>query len=488
MNILSLEFFEFFSCFFVLYWILQPSLFLQNLLLLAGSLFFISWGSAYNFYILLAWTGCVYGITLFWRKTGRTTATNIILCVLIVTFFFLFRFYAALQESLKSFLDGIGLPIALPMVVGVAPLGLSFYVFHSVSYVISLQRTEVVKNRGAFPAHTINGNKENFFSFLLYTSFFPSIVSGPINRAVDLFPQLMPFQRRRILWPKQAVGLILLGLFKLFLVSDYLDKHLVSPVFSAPSNATPVASLTAVIAYAWQIYMNFSGYTDLVRGVGLLLGFHLPENFNAPYLAANISEFWRRWHITLSRFITDYIYIPLGGNRCGFARQNINVLIAMGLSGLWHGVGMNFFIWGMLHGAGLVVLNGFKHFKMFLTDEAKQSIPPRLAHEGARFVTFVFLCLTWVFFRSANFDDAITLLSSLTHCFSSELFDPHMLILWVLIAVTAFYGFLDRLKKRVWGYCERLPWWVYPFGIAALLTLIFMFAPAGTPGFIYANF
>lgn len=488
MNILSLEFFEFFSCFFVLYWAFQPFYRVQNIILTLGSLIFISWGSYKNLVVLLVWTFFIYVLSLYWKKTHQTKIANIILCFLIAGFFFVFRFYPALQETMRSYFERVGLHDALPMVVAAAPLGLSFYVFHSVSYIVSLQRTQRDKNRGAFPEEAVNGCKEGFFSFLLYTSFFPSIVSGPINRAVDFLPQLLPYKPRRIMFPERAVGLIVLAIVKLFLVSDYLDKHLVGPVFSAPSNATPVASLVAVIAYAWQIYFNFSGYTDLVRGMGFLLGFELPENFNAPYLATNISDFWRRWHISLSRFITDYIYIPLGGNRRGLIRQNLNVMVAMLLSGLWHGVGFTFLVWGLLHGIGLVGLNIFKQIKPYVPAALRDRIPQWLAHASARFVTFAFLCVTWIFFRSATLDDAMTVLRSLTQCLSGALFDPHMLIVWVLIGVTACYALLERLKKRVWALCAWVPWWSYPCLIALILTFVFMFAPAGTPGFIYANF
>ena len=484
MNLLSLDFAGYFLLFFVGYWLLQPSSWLQNIALLLASLGFLAMASPEALIILLAWTALIWLLGIYVRYGGRKPIVNTLLIVMVLGFFLVFKYYHAMQDTLDRWRIALGLGVHLPVMDMLAPLGLSFYVFHSVSYIVSLQRTIEDKGRGALPRDRINGSPDTFFSLLLYLSFFPSIVAGPINRAALFMPQLLPMQRRQLEEPARAIGLIVLAMLKLFLLSDYLDKHLVSPIFSAPTNAAPVASLAAVLAYAWQIYLNFSGYTNLVTGIALLLGFQLPRNFNAPYLACDLKEFWSRWHISLSQFIRDYIYIPLGGSRRGLLRQNINVFIAMVLSGIWHGAGLNFILWGALHGIGLVVVNLFQqgrtgpHGKRWLTFPAPI----------ARLMTFAFICLTWVFFRANSVDDAMTLLDNIGHIRLQMLIHPSALIMWVMVLVFATYRWLDKGKLTAWQLLSRLPVWTYPPCLIAVITLIFMLAPAGTPGFIYANF
>ena len=484
MNLLSLDFAGYFLLFFVGYWLLQPSSWLQNIVLLLVSLGFLALASPEALIILLAWTALIWLLGLYIRNGGRRTVANTLLIAMVLGFFVVFKYYHAMQDTLDHWRAVLGIGIHLPVMEMLAPLGLSFYVFHSISYIVSLQRTEEDRGRGALPRDRINGSPDSFFSLLLYLSFFPSIVAGPINRAADFMPQLLPKQPRQLEKPARAIGLIVLAMVKLFLISDYLDKHLVSPIFSAPTNASPLASLTAVLAYAWQIYMNFSGYTNLVTGIALLLGFQLPRNFNAPYLALDLKEFWSRWHISLSLFIRDYIYIPLGGSRRGLMRQNINVFIAMVLSGIWHGAGLNFMLWGALHGVGLVVVNLFQqgrkgpHGKRWLTFPAPI----------ARLLTFAFICLTWVFFRASSADDAVTLLDNIGHITPQMLIHPSAIIMWVLLLTVVTYRWLDKGKQAVWSGLSKLPYWSYPPCLIAVITLIFMLAPAGTPGFIYANF
>ena len=484
MNLLSLDFAGYFLLFFVGYWLLQPSAWLQNMMLLLASLGFMAMVSPEALLVLLAWTTLIWLLGGYIRRGGRRSIANTLLIIMVVGFFFVFKYYHAMQDTLDHWRAALGLGSHLPVMEMLAPLGLSFYVFHSISYIVSLQRTEEDKGRGALPFEHIDGRPDSFFGVLLYLSFFPSIVAGPINRAAQFFPQLMPLQPRQLEQPARAIGLIVLAMVKLFLISDYLDKHLVAPIFSAPTNASPLASLTAVLAYAWQIYMNFSGYTNLVTGIALLLGFQLPRNFNAPYLALDLKEFWGRWHMSLSQFIRDYIYIPLGGSRCGALRQNANVFIAMVLSGIWHGAGLNFVLWGALHGAGLVVVNVFQqgrsgpHGKRWLTFPAPI----------ARLLTFAFICLTWVFFRANNVDDATTLLDNIGHITPSMLVHPSALIMWALVLIVMTYRWIEKGKLALWKGLAALPLWAYPLCLIAVITLIFMLAPAGTPGFIYANF
>ena len=484
MNLLSLNFAGCFLLFFAGYWLLQPSPRLQNWLLMAASLGFIAAAAPEALGILLIWTGVIYLLALYIRQGGQKRIANALLTLLVGVFFLVFKYYHAMQEPLSQWLTDRGLNLHLPVMEMLAPLGLSFYVFHSVSYIVSLQTAQRDGDRGAIPRDQMDGSPDTLWSLLLYLSFFPSIVAGPINRAADLMPQLMPTSHRQLEAPGRAIGLLLLAILKLFLISDFLDKHLVAPAFSAPSNASPTASLTAVLAYAWQIYMNFSGYTNLVTGIALLLGFRLPRNFDAPYLATDLKAFWNRWHISLSRFIRDYIYIPLGGSRRGILTQNINVTIAMVLSGIWHGAGLNFLLWGALHGIGLVAVNLFQQGRRRLRCVRLLTLPA----SAARLLTFAFICLTWVFFRAENVDDATQLLTNIGHLTPAMLIKRSAIMLWLLLLTVLFYGPLDRAKQALWQRLAYLPLRLYPPCIIAAVTLIFMLAPAGAPGFIYANF
>lgn len=197
----------------------------------------------------------------------------------------------------------------------------------------------------------------NFWNLALFLSFFPSIIAGPINRAKDFLPQISISQSREILEPFRAFTLLIFAVIKVYCLGGLISEYLFKPIFANPTEFSVIDLLVGLYAYAIQIYLNFSGYTDLVTGIALLLGFRLPINFNFPYLALNLREFWTRWHISLSSWNRDNIYIPLGGSRRGFIRTQINVMLAMLLSGLWHGAGINFIIWGACHGIGIVVLN-----------------------------------------------------------------------------------------------------------------------------------
>lgn len=468
MNMLSLTFGYFFLLFFLLYWLLNPWVKVQNGLLLLASYAFIAGFSISSALILLTYSLLIYFLGEFIHKTNHIKTGYAVLVLLILTFFIAFKYYPASRESLQLSLSQAKLAIDLPLMDIIIPLGLSFYIFHSVSYIVSIAKKELP------PATPLNA--------LLYISFFPSVVSGPINRASHFLPQIATSVPRKLGNVQKPLCLLALAIAKLFLCSTWLADQFVNPVFDTPENATPLQLLVAVYAYAWQIYFNFSGYTNLVTALAALLGFTLPVNFNAPYRAANLQAFWGRWHISLSLFIRDYIYIPLGGNRKGFWRKNVNLLMAMILSGIWHGTGFNFLIWGAIHGAGLVLLNYKNRF-----------FPVR--HSGpiitllSRLITFHFICFAWIFFRATDFSTACAIITRISELSASSLLTaaetPGLIAFLIFFII---YPQLDSLRIKLGALACRIPWILFPVPLAFFLTVVFFFSPAGLPGFIYANF
>jgi alginate O-acetyltransferase complex protein AlgI len=252
-----------------------------------------------------------------------------------------FKYIGFLALSGQSILNLLGLPWRLPLPEVALPVGISFFTFQALSYVIDTSRGKL--------------RPSSLLDFAVYLSFFPHLIAGPIVRASEFLPQI----RRRIDPRKvdaaRAFWLISLGLFKKVVVASYLASKASDPLFGFPHQHGGVEALFGVYAYAIQIYADFSGYTDIAIGLALLLGIQFPQNFNAPYAAASLQEFWRRWHMTLSRWLRDYLYVPLGGSRRNRRRTYVNVMLTMLLGGLWHGAAWTFVAWGGLHGAGLAV-------------------------------------------------------------------------------------------------------------------------------------
>ncbi|OWO86521.1 membrane-bound O-acyltransferase family protein [Photorhabdus luminescens] len=473
MNFFSFEFLGSFVAFFLLYWMLQKNVKAQNYLLIIASYLFVFSFNPLFAGILFGYTLFIYLLTNIASKFLSNRITFTILTIGILGCFTLFKYYSFFQESLQQAFAKFGLSIDLPVLTLLVPLGLSFYVFHSVSYVVAAVRKEMPK--ASFP------------DVALYLCFFPSIVAGPINRAKDFLPQI-EISSRVILEPSKAILLIALAITKLFLFSSYLSENYVNPVFDDPASYNAGQILVGIYAYAWHIYFNFSGYTNLVTGLALLLGFRVPKNFNAPYLAENLQAFWRRWHISLSEFIRDYVYIPFGGNKKGFVRKNLNLFVAMVISGLWHGAGINFMIWGAIHGLGLIILN-IKYQLFSSIDKKNQNTPQNpVILFLSRIITFHFVCLAWVFFRCPTLDDALILLNQLIslNLFHSIIANSGLLLMfWGLFII---YPWLINLKIRIEKIHSQISWIYYPIPLAIILTLVFMLSPQGIPGFIYANF
>ncbi|MBM4244306.1 MAG: MBOAT family protein [Deltaproteobacteria bacterium] len=374
--------------------------------------------------------------------------------------------------------DSAGAVLALPPAPGflavVVPLGISFYTFHSISYVIDTYRG-------------IRPPTDSFPDFALYVAFFPQLIAGPITRWGFFGPQLATQPHVGMARIEASLFLLAVGYVKKVVCADSLGSF-VDGVYGNIGEHGWIELLVAIYAYAFQIYFDFSGYTDIAMGVAGLLGFRLPENFRHPYLAENPSEFWRRWHISLSTWLRDYLYVPLGGNRRGTARTYVNLLITMLLGGLWHGAAWTFVVWGGFHGLWLAAhraLSGRDWWRTGLgTGDAAAPEAPRTPRWLRRTATFHLVALAWVPFRAASLGDALAFFDGLAS--GRRLLHPLPVgpILLVLIGF-ATHGLATRLEIASWWRTVPRPVQGAAYGLVVILMALFH---AQSGRFIYFQF
>jgi alginate O-acetyltransferase complex protein AlgI len=394
----SLTFLIFFVIFFVLYFLTKGRL--RLLLCLGASYLFYGWWDWRFLGLLIFSTVMDYflGLGIAATSEAKRRKTLVIASVVanlsILAFFKYFNFFI---DSFQSAMSLIGLeasPLTLQILL---PVGISFYTFQSMSYTIDVYRRDIEPER-------------SFLNFATFVVFFPQLVAGPIVRARDFLPQLRrdhPFDWNRIIY---GLGLVLLGYFKKVVVADSLAP-VVDGTFQYTDAQTSIGLIIGVLFYAFQIYCDFSGYTDIARGIAHMLGYDFPENFRTPYFSRSFSEFWTRWHISLSSWLRDYLYIPLGGNRHGQWNTYRNLMLTMLLGGLWHGANWTFVFWGALHGFYLVA-------QRLLEPGYKQSlrtlkIPRVVSGAFSMLLVFSLTCLAWIFFRSQTFGQALTIISGI---------------------------------------------------------------------------
>ncbi len=355
----------------------------------------------------------------------------------------------------------------------ILPVGISFYTFQTISYTLDVYRGKL---------EPVN----NILDFGFYVSFFPQLVAGPIVRAASFIPQL--YQEFRLSRAEfgHAVFLILSGLAKKMLVSDYISIHFVDRIFQDPSAYTGVENLLAVYGYSLQIYCDFSGYTDIAIGLALLMGFRLPVNFNSPYKAENLSDFWRRWHISLSSWLRDYLYIPLGGNRKGKLRTYVHLFVTMLLGGLWHGAHIRFVIWGGLHGIGLALHKLWQN--LVHVPERKT----RFRRFLSVFFTFHIVTFLWIFFRAASWDASISMISQMIHHLQAAqflaVFKAYLPVFLVMIMAYVLHWLPGNLKEQARGIFIQSPLWLKILAVLVLVLLIAQMKSAQVQPFIYFQF
>jgi alginate O-acetyltransferase complex protein AlgI len=359
---------------------------------------------------------------------------------------------------------------SLPMTDIFLPVGISFFTFQTWSYTLDIYFKKLKPIR-------------SFKDFAFFVAFFPQLVAGPIVRASYFIPQIHKKLKLDEDTIARALVLIFAGLLKKGVIADYLSINFVDRVFENPALYSGVENLIGVYAYALQIYCDFSGYSDIAIGLAALMGFRLPINFDSPYKAYNITDFWRRWHISLSTWLRDYLYIPLGGNRKGKPRQYLNLLITMLLGGLWHGASWNFVFWGALHGIALIFDKAWLSLKLAHT---------KLMRVIGIFVTFHFVCFAWIFFRSRSFGNAWLILTRITTSFDASLL-VHWFNEYQVIAYLIFIGFLahwqpDSWEKYYQSALRRMPWPVKSLVIAVVIWILYQTKSAELQPFIYFQF
>ena len=353
------------------------------------------------------------------------------------------------------------------------PVGISFFTFQTISYVVDVYRAKIKPVK-------------NFMDFGFYVSFFPQLVAGPIVRASEFIPQL--YKRYNLSREEFgfAIFLILNGLTKKILIGDYLAVNIIDRVFANPVSYSGFENLTALYAYSLQVYCDFSGYTDIAIGVGLLLGFRLPRNFNSPYKADNLGNFWKRWHISLSSWLKDYLYIPLGGNRKGVIRTNVNLMVCMLLGGLWHGASWQFVIWGGLNGLGLLF---YKYWSRISPYRSSNHI---LVRFWKIFITFNFITLTRVWFRSDSMEHAGELLGQIAGNFGlSSIFQ--LVAGYKEVFFLIFLGYLihwlpSGFKAGYRDWFIRIPLYSKAIVAAIIIFVIYQSWSAELQPFIYFQF
>ena len=358
------------------------------------------------------------------------------------------------------------------------PVGISFFVFQSMSYTIDVYRGQLKP-------------LSNWLDYLFYLSFFPQLVAGPIVRARDFIPQIRqnPVVVTRAMFGT-GVFLILTGLFKKAIVSDYISLNFVDRIFDEPLLYSGFECLMGIYGYALQIYCDFSGYSDMAIGIALLLGFHFPKNFDAPYKSATITEFWRRWHISLSSWLRDYLYISLGGNRKGRVRTYVNLLLTMLLGGLWHGAAVRFILWGGLHGAALAL------HKIWMAAvpgaKADGSQMHRLSRIGGILLTFNLVCFGWLMFRAESMQTVSLMLHQIFHNFNAPMIPQVVAGYAGVFALIATGYLLHFLPARVDAAAQRAvtcaPLALQVLLAAAMIWCVMQIKSSDIQPFIYFQF
>ena len=475
----TVAFAVFFVLAFTVSWLLRPTYRLWLWVMTVLSFVFYGWADARFVWLLAASIIVSWGFGEAIHRAlpadgERTpTSTNLVRAAVAVNLAFLgfFKYYGFFVDSVADATDAIGLGLSPPVLQIALPVGISFFTFHAISYVIDIGRGQLTPMR--------------FDEYALYMSFFPHLVAGPIVRASEFKPQLRQRPDPRQVRSAEAFRLIAFGLFKKVVVSSYLASELVDPVFGAPGAHSPIELLVGVYGYAIQIYADFSGYTDIAIGCALLLGIRFPQNFDAPYRSLSLQEFWRRWHMTLSRWLRDYLYVPLGGNRGTVRATYRNLFLTMVIGGLWHGAAITFVVWGAIHG-GYLALERWVRERWH--EQPREPVLPREATMLLQWlVTFHVVCLGWIFFRSDSIGTAFDVLGGI---FGASA--PSPLVTGVAVTVIALMLLSQLVPPGVMTEGERRFAALRPLPQAALLagalTVIDVLGPDGVAPFIYFQF
>jgi D-alanyl-lipoteichoic acid acyltransferase DltB (MBOAT superfamily) len=474
MTLLSPEFAFALLIFLLLYWACARSITGQNYLLLCAAYAFAGQADWRIPIIMLAFAALVWTLGKYLLHQKHDSHKKIAFLPLFISIIFtilpllLFKYYDFAREVSLALLQHLSLPLAIPALPLLLPIGISFYTLTAVTYLLSVHRKEL--KPASLP------------DVMLLLAFFPVLTAGPICRANSLLPQI---QARRVAGDVNWIlVLLVLALLKKWCLATYLGDSWVDPIFSDPESYHPLELLGGLYAYTLQIYFDFSGYSDLAMAIALMLGFQVPRNFSSPYIAKNIKEFWHRWHISLSTWIRDYIYIPLGGSRNGWWHTQFYLLIAMVLSGLWHGAAEHYFWWGALHALGLSLCNIWQGISQRLGFNPFRRLPAL-----AQLITLHYIVLTWVWFRA---DSSASAWQYLHAMFDFSPAHRLQLPIFGLFLCIFFFWFSSQwwvtLPDRIYSHLANRPDFYKVLWLSAVLILITLCSPSGIPNFIYAQF
>ena len=469
----TIEFAVFFAIVFPITWLLNEKNTLKKCFLLFVSYVFYSfWDWRFIFLLFVSSAGnYVAGRLLGVAHTERARKfVTFVAVTLNLSLLGYFKYYDFLAAQIANLLAaGFGLQVDFGSTGLALPVAISFLTFHGISYIVDVGRGKVEASK-------------SLLDLMLYIAFFPHLVAGPIVRAADFLNQLSKKCDPKDIELGPSVLLILGGLFKKVVIASHISTLFVDRVFTNPSDFGGLDLVLAAYGYAIVIYCDFSAYTDIAIGVANLLGYRFPQNFNQPYRAVSLRDFWRRWHMSLSSWLRDYLYIPLGGDRGGRLATYRNLLLTMLLGGLWHGAGLQFLIWGGLHGLGLAIERLMQ--ERLGLDIAKSG---RIAKLIGWFVTFNFVCVAWIFFRSPTLEGALEYFRTMLKNYSSPATaTPVVLGLMALGFATQFVKRSDY--ERLAQLYESSPLGVKVAAPALTIWLISVLAPAGVAPFIYFQF
>ncbi len=486
----QLYFWGFFLVVLIFYSFLYKKKALRNAYLFLASLFFYYKTSGFFFFILLFSTFADFfiGQGIYKAQNKSTKKWLVALSVFINLFLLSYFKYAYLFADTLNYIIGIDyfhpinyFALWTNAIAGthfevdkiLLPVGISFFTFQTISYSVDVYKEKIKP-------------VTNILDFGFYVSFFPQLVAGPIVRAAEFIPQLYKdFKLTR----KEfgiALFLILNGIMKKMFISDYISVNFVDRVFENPLTYTGFENLMALYGYSLQVYADFSGYTDIAIGVALLMGFRLPTNFNSPYKAQHVGEFWKRWHISLSTWLKDYLYIPIGGNRKGRFRTNVNLMITMLLGGLWHGASWQFVIWGGLNGVGLVIYKYWRKISPFSGNNHW------IVRFYAIFLTFNFITFTRIWFRATSMERANNIMYKIANDWNFDLL-PEMIASYKEVFIVMLIGFVvhwlpSSFKTKYKGWFVQSPIWVKALAVVSVVFIVYQVRSAELQPFIYFQF
>lgn len=442
---------------------------LKKLFLVAASyIFYACWDWHFCFLLLFS-TTVSYSAGLWMPADNQPRARKWIVGLAIGTQLLVlafFKYYDFFATSFNTTTHNIGWGEPIPLIEIILPVAISFFTFHGISYVMDVYRGKVSRCR-------------RFTDMMLYMSFFPQLVAGPIVRSSEFLPQL----ERPSTEPAPITTALLMiagGLFKKVILASYLGTELVDPVFANPASFSTLDLLFAMYGFAVEIFCDFSGYTDIAIGLAVLLGFRFPQNFNQPYRSISLQDFWHRWHMTLSFWLRDYLYIPLGGSRRGKIRTSINLMATMLLGGLWHGAAMKFIVWGGLHGGGLILERPFTKYVKSASG---------LVRFLAMLLTFHFICFTWLFFHADSMETVKTYLQSLA-TLQGGFAQVTPFTLGLIILGLGLHFVPKDIPERIAALpiTQRMPDWAIAVAFSVCVLLIDAIGPSGVAPFIYFQF